>query len=89
MLFQTEEAGAKPAFAGCFFADRGGPVPRDAAVEPMLHAFVNDVGIIAEAAVVNALPLHVYDLLNWHRVMVQMRHDPQRSADHKHHDQHT
>src|SRR3954447_11746201 len=45
-------------------------VPSNAAVELMLHAFINDVLIIAEAAVVNVLPLHVYDLVHRHRVMV-------------------
>ena len=74
MGLQTEEPGAKPAFAGCFFGPSGS-VPRTAPVELLRHAFINDVVIIAEAAVVNAL-LHVQDLVHRHRIMVQMRHDP-------------
>ena len=33
------------------------------------------------------LPLHLHDLIHRHHVVIEVRHDPERSADHKEHDQ--
>src|SRR6266403_1672806 len=34
-----------------------------------------------------SLPLHLHDLVHWHHVVVEVCHDPDRSADHKEDDQ--
>src|SRR6267142_4502141 len=36
-----------------------------------------------------ALPLHLHDLIHRHHVVIEVRHDPERSAHHKHDDQDT